>query len=297
MILENIQQAVKFLPSLNLTLDNNRFQDFFSRAQAWLVANVIGTEIEGILDTQIQAQEQAQEQAQVHVSDRHAELRTLCQRVIAEKAFEEAIPEMDMQLTEAGFAVQDNDNFSPASAQRVDRLLKQLPSRILEHADMLVQFLMAKSVNDEPYMVWRKSEQFQKLTAVFMPTVRQVRQCYGLMPIDFDYDQFLANIAYMDQKLREVADYYVSLAEINRLLGLYRGPSSTLSPVQEEAVNHLRMAAVATVKCDGRMASKECALARKVMLANSGSFTAFAASDAAKDHSINLDGGSTVNFL
>ena len=34
MILSNTKEAVQFLPSLNLTLENDRFTDFFRRAQA-----------------------------------------------------------------------------------------------------------------------------------------------------------------------------------------------------------------------------------------------------------------------
>ena len=91
MILSNINQAQQFLPSLNLTLDNDRFKDFFRRAQEWLVSHVIGTDIEETLEIDMG----------VGQDDFHADLRLLWQRVIAEKALLDAIPEMDMQLTEA----------------------------------------------------------------------------------------------------------------------------------------------------------------------------------------------------
>ena len=141
MVLKNITQAQKFLPSLNLTLGNSRFDDFFSRAQEWLVSHIVGSSIEDVLE------------ADVNITDvdMHEELRTKCQRVIAEKAMLDAIPEMDMQLTEAGFAVQDNDDFSPASAQRVDRLLAKMPERIAADVDALVRFLMKTSIGNGAY--------------------------------------------------------------------------------------------------------------------------------------------------
>ena len=138
MILKNITQAQKFLPSLNLTLESNRFDDFFSRAQEWLVSHIVGSAIEDVLEADVSIAD----------VDLHKELRTMCRRVIAEKALLDAIPEMDMQLTEAGFAVQDNDDFSPASAQRVDRLLAKMPERIAADVDALVRFLMKTSIGN-----------------------------------------------------------------------------------------------------------------------------------------------------
>ena len=160
MILNNITQAQQFLPSLNLTLENNRFHDFFLRAQEWLVSHVIGEVIENVLEVDMNVGQQ----------DIHADLRLRCQRVIAEKALLDAIPEMDMQLTEAGFAVQSNDDFSPASAQRVDRLLAKMPERIAADVDALVRFLMKKSGRvQSAYSDWRSTDQFKYLTAAFVP--------------------------------------------------------------------------------------------------------------------------------
>ena len=122
MILSNTTKAAEFLPSLNLSVDNTRFNDFFRGAQEWLVCHIIGEDIEDVLEEAIP---EGQE-------DQHIDLRTHCQRVIAEIALLKVVPEMDMQLTEAGFAVQNNDNFSPASSQRVDRLIAKMPERIDE---------------------------------------------------------------------------------------------------------------------------------------------------------------------
>ena len=99
MILSKITQATQFLPSLNLTLENDRFEDFFRSAQEWLVSHIIGEGLEATLESEVGMTD----------TDSHEDLRRLCQRIIARKGLLAAIPEMDLQLTEAGFAVQQNE--------------------------------------------------------------------------------------------------------------------------------------------------------------------------------------------
>lgn len=300
MILESINQASKYLPSLNLDLANDRLEDFFRRAQDWLVSHIIGEEIEEVLEMEVST----------NSTDDHAELRQHCQRVIAEKGLLDAIPEMDMQLTEAGFAVQDNDNFSPASAQRVDRLIAKMPERIAADVDALVRFLMKNSVSSAsdgeseetssaPYDYWRDSVQFNYLTAAFMPLfVDYTAHCNGLNPkagVSTAYDDFYAIIPLMAMEMRNTANYYVSKEEVDRLVGLYR--SDQLLDVHRRAIVALKDVAVFALRYNTTGARNSAVQARDIMLANLEYFPAFAASPAARQKDINLDGGKTVNFL
>lgn len=290
MILNNINEAKQFLPSLNLTLENNRFDDFFRRGQAWLVSHVIGDEVEEILEMEVS----------IATPDDHAELRQLCQRVIAEKALLDAIPEMDMQLTEAGFAVQNNDDFSPASAQRVDRLLAKMPERIAADVDALVRFLMKTSIGNGAYGHWRSSEQFKYLTEAFMPLCEEYS---AYINSDFllekkpsvNYDDFYAAIPLMGRELRSVADYYVSRAEIDRLVELYR--DNDLLEIHRKAIVSLKDCAVAALRYDMSRARNAAVQAREVMLSDPDSFIAFKASSAFNSPTVNLDGGKLVNML
>ena len=50
MILHDISEAKQYLPSVNLTMANDRFTDFFSRAQGWLVSRVIGETVASKID-------------------------------------------------------------------------------------------------------------------------------------------------------------------------------------------------------------------------------------------------------
>lgn len=289
MILNNLNEARQFLPSVNVTVENDRFKDFFRRAQEWLVAKVVGTDIEDVLETDIE----------LTSADIHKELRLKCQRVIAEKALLDAIPEMDMQLTEAGFAVQNNDNFSPASSQRVDRFVKTLPERIAADVDALVRFLMKTSIGNGAYGYWRSSGQFAYLTAAFMPLCEEYTSYCNGFQLDkkpsMNYDDFYAAIPMMARELRNVADYYVSRAEIDRLVELYR--DNDLLEIHRKAIVSLKDCAVAALRYDMPQARNAAVQAREVMLGSPDDFTAFKASSAFNSPSVNLDGGKLVNML
>lgn len=289
MILNNLNEARQFLPSVNVTVENDRFKDFFRRAQEWLTSHIIGDEIEELLEIDIP----------ISATDDHADLRKLCQRVIAEKALLDAIPEMDMQLTEAGFAVQNNDNFSPASSQRVDRLVKTLPERIAADVDSIVRFLMKTSIGNGAYTYWRSSGQFAYLTAAFMPLCEEYTAYCNGFQLDkkpsMNYDDFYAAIPMMGRELRSVADYYVSRAEIDRLVELYR--DNDLLEIHRKAIVSLKDCAVAALRYDMPQARNAAVQAREVMLSDPDSFTAFKASSAFNSPTVNLDGGKLVNML
>lgn len=287
MILKDTNQARQFLPSLNLTLTNDRFNDFFRRSQQWLVEHIIGDTLEAVLEAEINLTQ----------TDSHAELRLACQRVIAEKALLDAIPEMDMQLTEAGFAVQNNDDFAPASAQRVDRLVATLPGRIAVDVDSIVRYLLKNSNGDtehpQTYDSWRNTDQYRYLTAAFIPLFEQYNML-GIPPMK-SYDDFYNAIPLMAKELKKVAAYYVSAGEIDRLLELFRN-GETLQ-IHREAIADLKGVAAAAYNKDIVHARNYAICARCTMLSAPDYFPEFKASDASKPITANLDGGKTVNFL
>ncbi len=287
MILNDISVAKQYLPSLNLTLANDRFTDFFRRAQEWLVSHVIGETVESKIENG----------TPIAMSDPREQFVILCQRVIAEKALLDAIPEMDMQLTEAGFAVQNNDSFTPASAQRVDRLLATLPGRIAMDADAVVAYLFDHTA-DEIHLAWYGSYQFIKLTSCFVPYWKEMEtglKKYSCQSDRFDYDRFYNMLRPGANETRALADYYISVAEYDRLNSLYR--NGNLTEVQKKAVSHLKEAVLAELACAFGQARNEVIECRNVMLSDPDSFTEFKASKAFPKRSINLDGGKTVNFL
>lgn len=284
MILSKITQATQFLPSLNLTLENDRFEDFFRSAQEWLVSHVIGDGLEATLEAEVGMTD----------TDSHEELRLLCQRVIARKGLLAAIPEMDLQLTEAGFAVQQNDHFTPASAQRVDRLVAKLPGKIASDTDSLVRYLMKNSgTNQSAYSGWRGTDQFKYLTSAFLPLYEYFNRF--AVPVAESYDEYYDTMPILEEGMRIVADYYVSNAEIDRLLEMYR--DNDLLDIHQQAVNRLSIVAAAARNKDINRARSAAIRAREIMLSDPDSFTAFKASSAYSAPTVNLDSGKMVNML
>lgn len=286
MILSNIKEAGKYLPSLNLTLENVRLNDFFRRAQDWLTSHIIGTDIEELLEIDIAAS----------APDPHEDLRTLCQRVIAEMALTTAIPEMDLQLTEAGFAVQDNDDFSPASQARVDRLISKMPERIAADVDALVRFLLDNSnTSESTYSDWRGTDQFKYLTEAFIPLMEQYNKLALAAFKVNSYEEFYAAIPVMAREMQKVADYYVSRREVCRLRELYRDGEAL--QVHRMAIAELKSVAVATYAHDTKCARNHASCARDIMLDDPDNFPMFKDSPAFTQKDFSLDGGKTVNFL
>ena len=287
MILQDIKQAHGYLPSLNLKDGNTRFADFFVRAQQWLVSHIIGDSMEATLEAEVG----------LTAKDSHAALRDLCRRIIAEKALLDAIPEMDMQLTEAGFAVQNNEEFSPASSQRVDRLTNTMPLRIMMDCDTLVKYLIGNSdgtqANPKPYDSWRSTEQYKYLTACFMPTTAMFNR--HLMPGVRSYEEYYDSLSTTAMQMKTVAAYYVSGEEVDRLVELMR--DNELLEVHREAIAWLCRVATSMWRGDERAARNFAMYARNIMLANLAAFPSFANSDAYNTPAVNLDGGKLVNFL
>ena len=96
-------------------------------------------------------------------------------------------------------------------------------------------------------------------------------------------------------EMLNVADYYVSKAEVERLLELYRD-GETLR-VHRTAIVFLKFAGVAAFNGDMPHAINAAVQAREVMLSDPDSFPAFKASSAYSSPTVNLDGGKMVNML
>ena len=284
MIIDSISKAKQFLPSLNVTVANTRLNDFFQRAQTWVVENIIGTGIEELLETAVgEGQE-----------DPHAALRELTGRVIAVAAYSDAIPEMDLQLSEAGFVVQNNEKMSPASKERVERLLSSLESRLANDADALVKYLWKNSGSNGAYSVWRGSAQFCYLTACFVPFCQKIKECVTTSNVD-NWHKFHDLIPVMANVMKTTVAEYVSLEQIDKLLELYR--ANGLLREQRAAIRKIEMAVVSAGCGDMKMCKEYAAQARSVMLKNIDLFPEFHASDKFNTPKVSIDGGKVAKFL
>ena len=291
MIVKTTSEMKRHLLSFNLKLDEameSRFSSFLARAQEWVTDKIIGDQLETALEPG----------ADIGHDDPHERLRGLVGRVISELAYLISIAESDLQRSEAGFVVQNNDKMSPASLQRVERLIQSLNERINSDCDSLVNYLLKNSAPDEenpsPYEDWRDTDQFEYLTDAFIPTMGIMRQNTSSVPVqrwaDFYDMQPKMNIA-----LRTSVARYVSIEQIDALLSDYR--TDELQDVQKKVLHWLRMAVLAEVT-NADNAAHFAIEARNYMLQHESSFPEFVASDCYELPSpFHLGDGTVANLL
>lgn len=279
MIVKTLEQVQKYLPSFNLKVKVDRISDFLDRAQLWLTTCIMGQDIETTLEADIPE----------NTTDTHEKLRTLASRVICELAYETMIGEMDLQLSEAGFVVQNNQQMSPASQQRTDRLVQTLRSRTCTDCDNLVTYLMKT-----PSYYWTNTEQFTYLTDAFIPTLQVMRQYTGSYQIT-RWQEFYELVPKMVEALRDPVASYISTEEVDALLTAYR--SNTLNENEKKALRWIRMATMAQVIGYGNF--EHFAIeARQWMLKHESDFPAFVNSDRYQLPSpFNPGEGTVANFL
>lgn len=286
MILNGIEEIQKLLPSVNLRLDSTRLDDFMSRAQQWVTDEIIGSGLEELLETDIAD----------GATDDHVMLRHLVQRVIAQYGYILFGDEMNLQLSEAGMVVQQNQAMQAASTARRDNLIRSLWERLEMDCDMLVNLLMNTSTEGAAYESWRNTEQFAYLTVAFLPTMRALRKH---LPPKSSWSQhwpdFNNGLLNMSVEMMDIAAPYVSSAEIIELRDLYRGDSMTSA--QEQAVESLRDVAVCNLVGDSKRAIRAAIRARDIMLGSIDDFPRFAESDCKTLPGVDFNAGHLVNTL
>lgn len=104
-----------------------------------------------------------------------ADLQKLCVSVIANHAFWDAAPFLDLVLTNNGFAVISANNKVPASKERVERLMAQCLSRRDSDEELLIEFLEQHTdYHDE----WKGSPAYSVMTDCLIRTATELQQ-YG----------------------------------------------------------------------------------------------------------------------
>lgn len=146
MLVNGYKEMKPFLPAINMKGEPTVFDDALDVAQSILVEQIIGEDLEDLLEAR-------------NASD--ARLLKLCQRVIAVEAFLVSVPEMDLVLTDAGFGVISNQDVAPASRERVANMTAGLQAKLDEAKDRLVTYLLRADTYSRD---WRGTEQFARLS-------------------------------------------------------------------------------------------------------------------------------------
>ncbi len=144
----------QFIPNALVTVQGE--QSLFEKlhielqlSEQWLTTRILGDTLRTSLETAASSSET---------------LTTLANRIIATDAFIRAIPSLDLVLTPNGFGVVNNTTLSPASRDRVERLLTSLTTNRDFAIDALLQQLL-------PDTAWRSTPQGQYFLATLFPTL------------------------------------------------------------------------------------------------------------------------------
>lgn len=286
MIVSTLEQVQKYLPSINFKVDIDRLTDFLDRGEQWLTDSIIGDAIRATLNADVPQ----------NSPDPHADLRKICSRVICEYAYLTVAAEMDLQLSEAGFVVQDNASFSPASQQRTERLISSLNMRLNIDCDELVKYPMDKSTGgNAPYAAWRQTPQFEYLTRSFLSTRMQLSRHLTYGNNIGNWQDFFNGIVMMANGINEFAADYVSMEEIIHLRDLYR--RNAANEVQQAAIGMLQDVAADCFVKDSAGARQAAIRARRIMQGRHADFPAFEARDCMPLPDVSFNEGHIVDTM
>lgn len=141
--------------------DFNRYKPYLKTAENWLKREITGS----VLFPLIESDETLEDH---------------CQAIVAHKAYLEAIPFLDLVETESGFAVTSNQNLSPASTKRVEKLTDSVSKRLDECVEDLLEYL--EEHDDETILnAWVSSNTYTLINDNYIRSIREFRQ-YGRFP-------------------------------------------------------------------------------------------------------------------
>ena len=288
MIVSNIEELKKYLTSFNLKT-SIRMNDFLERAQADVVVKILGEDLEELLE--IDVEESA--------SDGMAKLRKLTGRAISVMAYLIAVPELDLQLSEAGFVVQSNDAVTPASRQRVDKLIESLRERQSADYNNLLQYLVENSAPSGTYQEWRSTKQFDILSCgVILHGFELERYAwnYDALKMSSGFNEFYRLIPSMEFALFDTVSSYISEEYAYEILDKIR-QAKTLLHAESCVIEMVKAAVVAAAYDDRDLCVSLSIKARDLMLRNIELFPTFKASKASKLSAPDLGDKTVINLL
>lgn len=160
MILKTLIDFQSVIPTAAGTESFEDFEPYVRSAELWIKYNILGKALYDAIDAGT-------------ITD--ADLVRLCQNVIGNHAYWDAIPFLDVIQTESGFAVISATGKVPASKERVERLREQCLTRRDNEVEFLVTYLEEKAeFHDE----WKGSPAYSVMTDCLIRTATELKQ-YG----------------------------------------------------------------------------------------------------------------------
>ena len=162
MIITTINQFIEAVPTVNSEIDFADLRTYIKSGELWLKNNVLGT----ALFARVNA-------FQDPLQEPDATLKELCTNVIANHAYWDAIPFLDLVHTPSGFGVINNNQKAPASKERVERLRMQCLSRRDNEVENLILFLEQNAIYHDD---WEGSPVYSLITDCLIRSAAELRQ-------------------------------------------------------------------------------------------------------------------------
>lgn len=274
-----------YLPSINFKVDSVRFVPYLQEAEIEITDKILSCEIADMLA--------------FSDDESLSELKNLACRAISITAYLNAIPEMDLQLSEAGFVVASNEAVKPASKERVERLMESLRRRKSSALDSLLVFLVHNSKDDaSPVKDWRGSRQFAYFSQTPVLTMAEFER-FNLIDksIDLSWDKFYSYIPIMKGNLYSTVAYYISGSYIRDVMERIRDNEPILDN-ERQVLSHIRASIVAGAMEYRNTMIDEAITARKIMVDNIQDFPIFYNSASYQLPTTSIAGtGGVSNFL
>jgi len=274
MLVKNYSEMKPFIPSVEMKGNPTIFNDALEVAQNELTDQIIGEDLETLLESR-------------NAND--SRLLKMCQRIIAIDAFLTSAPEMDLVLTDSGFAVINNEQFAPASKDRVQAMIAALRLRLDDAKDKLVSFLMASP----KYTDWYGTEQYGRLADGLIMTFTEFKDCAVLNKITAQaypqtWDDFLRLNPALNVALMTDVAGYISPEYAEEILEKTKDRESFLA-IERQVIKLLKVAIATIVIGDRPKGMEQVISAVSVMKANPESFPTFMNSTAAEDMTLAHD--------
>lgn len=274
MLVKNFSEMKAFLPSIEMKGNPTVFNDALEVAQNDLTDKIIGEDLELLLEARNQED---------------ARLLKMCQRIISVDAFLTSIPEMDLVLTDAGFAVMNNESMAPASRERVQSLTAALQARLDDSKDKLISFLMGS----ERYNSWNGTEQYNRLADGLIMTFTEFKDCAVMNRMTAQaypktWEDFLQLNPALNVALMTDVAGYISTEYAEEILEKTKDREPFLA-IERQVIKLIKIAIATIVIGDKHCGIEQVIAAVAIMKANPDSFPTFSNSTAAEDMTLTHD--------
>lgn len=167
MLLKTIDQFIAVIPTAAGVDNFADLKPYVTSAELWLKTNVLGTPLYNVVD----ALNETLDDSSSGAGQVDMDLINLCLNVIANHAYWDAVPFLDVVHTNSGFAVISGNNKVPASKERVERLRTQCLTRRDTEVESLITYL---EQNIQYHDDWKGSPTYSVLSDCLIQTAREL---------------------------------------------------------------------------------------------------------------------------